>query len=227
MSKADSPESWRKTVRLKARMAICRIAPEDAPEHLPELATNLWRTADFLADSTAQADRIAELLRSRLHSEEPWQALQAADVLVRLGRCRADCERALERWMTAAGSRENESEQRSYPRAWAAYVRWRLTGDSAQALPLLMAALRSQDDMPVQAAPDEHGKPIRHSSSDFLISMGLAARPAIPELRQLLWHRYRTVRHDAGRVLRAIAPEELPSVNEGGALSRDRSAPSH
>ena len=91
---------------------------------------------------------------------------------------------------------EGELNQRLIPAGWL----WQRTGETEPLLSLAIEGLK---------APQSH---IGQSAAQYLGEMGVGARPAIPALKAALWHKDKFVRQRAGKVLRKLAPEEMPLI---------------
>ncbi|PYK99965.1 MAG: hypothetical protein DME19_06760 [Verrucomicrobia bacterium] len=181
-------------IQFAATVAICRIAPAEAGARLDRLAAefgNREQVAQCLGSLKDLAPRILPLLRSRLLEQDRLIAARAAFVILRLD---PGDPQARSRLIAECESRD------LLRRLFAARLLLDATGDVAHTLPVFVELLQRPET--------------RFEAEQGILACGLAARPAAPELRKLLWHPRGEIRRAAGDILRAIAPESLPPINQ-------------
>src|SRR5256885_6647439 len=181
-------------IQFAARMAICMIMPEEAGARLERLAAELGNreeAARCLGSMKCLAPRILPLMRGRLHAEDRLAGARAAFVILRLEP--GDGE-ARERLITECESRD------LLRRLVAARLLLGATRDVAHTLPVFLETLQRPE--------------MRFEAEEGIRACGYAARPAAPQLLKLLWHPRGEICRAAGDILREIAPETLPPINE-------------
>ena len=88
-------------------------------------------------------------------------------------------------------------------RAQAAIYYWRITNDTNAVLPVLRETLATVKDN--QSQP-----PLNYAAE-----LGSVAKPFVPQIQALMTNHDASIRQQAGKALRRIAPESLPPSNEG------------
>jgi HEAT repeat protein len=193
---AGSPKEAtdKEPIQFAATLAICRISNRDAAARLDRLATALAEreeAARCMGSLTDLASRILPMMRRRLREEDPRVAPRAAFVILRLA---PNDTEARERLRAECESRD------LIRRLAAARLLCEATGDVAHTLPVFLETLSRPE--------------LRFEAEEGLHLCGQAARPAVPRLLEWLWHPRGEVRRAAGDILREIAPERLPPINE-------------
>ena len=181
-------------IQFAATMAICMITPEEAGARLGRLAAELGNreeAARCLGSLKCLAPRIVPLMRGRLHAEDRLAGARAAFVILQLDP--GDGE-ARERLIAECESRD------LLRRLVAARLLLGATRDVAHTLPVFLETLQRPE--------------MRFEAEEGIRACGYAARPAAPQLLKLLWHPRGEIRRAAGDILREIAPETLPPINE-------------
>jgi RNA polymerase sigma factor (sigma-70 family) len=182
-------------LRLAAILAICRIDPEEIRHHIADLSYRFharWDAVQLLSKSKSLAHEVAAGLAPLLRATNSQDTARAAYIILGV---LPDHQEAL---MTL---RKSAREGSLYDRLIASDWLNERTGDSDNMLSVLEEGLKSEDDYAGQVA------------AGILDDMGPAARPAIPALKAALWNQHRFVRERAGKILRKIAPGELPEVH--------------
>lgn len=185
-------------LRESAVFALCRLEPEEATNYLPEVLAGLmeqfdgkWEPWERSMAGTPVAAEIVGDLAPRLTHKNIYNGLLAAHAILLLQPDHAEAIELIGK--TAKGGE-------MMPRLIAAHLWWQRSGEADLLLPACIEGLKRPDDNIAQTA-------VR-----FLGELGDRARPAIPALKAALWHTDLFVREDAGKVLRKIAPEELPAI---------------
>ena len=175
-------------------VAICRIAPQEAHDYLPDLVDGVgrsWDVMELLMSSRSLGAEIIPALEPVMRETNSHRRALAAYAILAL---KPDHDEAL---LTLKSCTEHgELNQRLLAAGWF----WKRKGDPAVVLPLCIEGL---------AAPESH---VGQIAASTLADMGPEGRPAIPALKAALWHNDRYVRERAGKALRKIAPEEMPAI---------------
>ncbi len=122
-------------------------------------------------------------LKRRLATNDYRSTWMMAELLCRIEPKDGDALRVFKEGMGSTNSSD---------RAYAAFWHWKLTGDAAPTLKVLVAAL------------EEPASPRSQSFPQWLQDMGPAARPALPALRRALWHHDVYTRRNAAKALEKI-----------------------
>jgi hypothetical protein len=179
-------------LRQAAILAICRIDPEEIRHHIADLSYNLeerWDAVQLLSKSKALAHEVAAGLTPLLRATNSHDAALAAYIILGVIPDHQEALRTL---------RKSARDGSLFDRLFASQWLKERTGDTDNMLSLLEDGLKSD---------------VGEIAASFLDEMGLAARTAIPALKAALWSQHRYVRESAGRILRKIAPNELPEVH--------------
>jgi hypothetical protein len=194
----DSPkglkDSTAKDIRFAATLAICLIAPAEASARLDHLVAELGEreeAARYLASLECASAKILPLMRARLLAEDRRDAIRTAFVILRLdpgdGEARAELVAACE-------SRD------LLDRLAAARLLFEATREVVHTLPVFLDAMQRPE--------------LRFEAVEGIRACGAAARPRASDLAKLLWHSRGEIRQAAGDILREIAPEDLPPIND-------------
>jgi hypothetical protein len=182
-------------LRLTAIIAICRVAPEETGNYLPDLVAQVgrrWEPVELLMDSKSLAEKIIAQLEPLLNETNGRRSSVAAYVILGLT---PGHQKSL------AVLRETMVQGKLNERIIAGNWLWKRTGETKEILPLLIEGLKAKESFIGQMAADQ------------LAEMGPeAARPAIPALKAALWHEDMHVHDHAGKALRKLAPEEMPPI---------------
>ena len=197
-SQASTLAEANDTLRESAVFALCRLDPAEATNYLPEVLAGMmeqfdgkWAPWERSITGTPIATTIVGSMESWLAHTNIYSGLLAAHAILVL---QPDHTGAMEL------VRKTAKEGELMPRLMAAHLWWQRSGEVDLLLPTCIEGLKRPDDN------------IAQTSVGFLGEMGDRARPAIPALKAALWHPDLFVRDDAGKVLRKIAPEELPAM---------------
>jgi hypothetical protein len=184
--------------RITAINALYKISPDHAAPFLPYLLEHYANreAALILRDWKSQRDRIIPAITGAFHqSGRPAGNLESekvcALILVSLD---ADVPEARDRIYSALKSVQPSE------RVFALNSIWMLNQNPSEVLPAARELLRTLRDEKDQSA------------LNVLEKMGDAARPAIPEIKAALHSLSTDVRDHAGRLLRKLAPEEMPPI---------------
>jgi len=180
--------------RAFALAAICRIAPDEARSRLPGLVAQVgvdWDPVQTLMELKPLGREVIAELQPLLRQTNWHRSALAANIILTHEPTNAEALSALRR-----AAAEGELNQRLIPAGWL----WQRTGETEPLLSLAIEGLKS---------PQSH---IGQSAAQYLGEMGAGARPAIPALKAALWHKDKFVRQRAGKVLRKLAPEEMPLI---------------
>jgi hypothetical protein len=183
------------SLRQSAILAICRNDPSETREYLTDLLGQVghrWEAVELLMDSRFLATKITDGLEPMLAETLFLRPALAAYVILGL---KPDHKHAL------ATLRNCVANGKLNDRVIAAKWLWKQTGETNDVLRLCIEGL---------AAPESHAG---QNANSILRELGSEARSAIPALKAALWHSDTFVRHGAGKTLRKIAPEELPSIH--------------
>ncbi|MEW6303151.1 MAG: HEAT repeat domain-containing protein [Verrucomicrobiota bacterium] len=185
-----------RSLSVAARVAICRIDPQQVPEQLkpiiddfgvgtpPEVMKFL---SELKSDSTYVIGRMETLLADPKCACRPL----AGSVILHHNPSHADALRLYEALVESG-----PLAHRIHPASWL----FKFTGRTEHPLALISEGLASSEGQVGQSALTLAG------------NLGPAARPAIPAIKGALWHKDRYVRENAGLWLRQYAPEELPPI---------------
>lgn len=179
-------------------LALGRIAPEELRPYLDEIVKNLgtdWSLPEYLPLLMPLPSELEPKLRLALQQTNKLGAAATAMTLLGINSRDAEARQVLVGQMQSAPT--------LMERWQAAWYLWKATKDTEAVLPIYQEMLRSP-------SPENHAPPL----SNGLAEMGPAARAIAPELRQLLHDPQKWVRQQAGQCLRAIAPDQLPPVDE-------------
>jgi hypothetical protein len=195
---SDSPkelkDSTARDIRFAATTAICMIAPAEAFARLDRLAAQLGEceeAARYLAALKCGSSRILPLMRARLLAEDPRDTARAAFVILQLDPDDGEARAGL---VAACESRD------LLERLAAARLLFEATRDVAHTLPVFLDAMQRPE--------------LRFEAVEGIRACGAAARPQAALLAKLLWHARGDIRQAAGDILREIAPETLPPIND-------------
>jgi len=181
-------------IRFAATVAICRISNRHAAARLDRLAAVLEEreeAAGCLGSLNKLAPRVIPIMRRRLREGHHPVAARAAYAILRLKPDDAEASDLL----------RAECESRDLiRRLTAARLLCEAKGDTAHTLPVFLEVLPRPE--------------LRFEAEEGIRLCGRAARPAAPRLLELLWHPHGEVRRAAGDLLREIAPDRLPPINE-------------
>lgn len=183
-------------IRLAAIIAMCRIDPVELDRWLPELAGNYfdrnWRTVEYLLEVDGRAGEMVKVVEPFLAHPEIINRLFAAQVIKKHSPEHAGAREVFD---MSLDSGDPESELQ------AAFYWVRSGGAFEKVLPALRKGLL-QDGQHAQTA------------MNVVERMGEYATILAPELKQCLQAKERGARDWAARVLRKVAPEEMPPIEE-------------
>jgi HEAT repeat protein len=177
-------------LRIAAISSIYQIAPGQATPYLEYLLQHFtnWEATEMLRQWKTERDRIVPALAKEL--QVPEHRLQTAYILMGLSPALEEPRRLLYSALDSP-----KPPERGIAINWL----WRLTNDVPRILPVARELLSSPQEA--------------QSALNALEQMDTAAaRTTISELKRLLNSRDSGVRDRAGRLLRKIAPEEMPPI---------------
>ena len=194
----DSPkgvkDSTARDIRFAATLAICMISPTEASARLNRVAAELGErdeAARYLASLKCVSSKILPLMRARLPAKDRRDAMRAAFVILRIDPGDTDAQATL----VAACESHDLLE-----RLTASRLLFEATRDVVHTLPVFFDAMQRPE--------------LRFEAAEEIRACGAAARPQAPRLAKLLWHSRGEIRQAAGDILRGIAPETLPPLND-------------
>ena len=194
----DSPKgvkgSTARDIRFAATLAICMIAPAEASARLNGVVAELGErdeAARYLASLKCVSSKILPLMRARLLAADRRDATRAAFVILRLDPDDTDARATL-----VAGCESRDLLERLS----AARLLFEATHDVVHTLPVYLDAMQRPE--------------LRFEAVEGIRACGAAVRPQAPRLAKLLWYSRGEIRQAAGDILRAIAPETLPPIND-------------
>jgi hypothetical protein len=171
-------------VPVVAADALCQINPENRPLALPVLMNGLGKCYEAYTALVAQTNiplTYQAQLREKLKNAKGYTAVFTAHILYKIDPNDPEPMQVINEILT---------QTTNSARACAAFTLWKMTGDTNLSLKVLTALLQERIDSPAtQAYPQ------------YLAEMGGAAKPALPALRQALWHRHIYTRSQAGKAL--------------------------
>ena len=182
-------------IQFAGTVAICMISSGEAASRVERLAAALGEreeAARCLGALPGLRSRVIPLMRQQMRQGDSLVAARAAYVILRLN---PDDPEARERLRAECQNRD------WLRRLVAARLLCEATRDAAHTLPVFIEML--------------HRPELRFDAEEGIRACGRAARPAVPRLLELLWHSRGEIRRAAGEILREIAPETLPPINEG------------
>ena len=185
MLDASDKDKWQILwLRAAANRAISEIDTNDLSvlSSFLEFAGADYLGRQLLARHPAAKTLVPELKR-RLATNDNRSTWMMAEFLCRIEPKDSDALRVFKEGMASTNSSD---------RAYAAFWHWKLTGDAAPTLKVLVAAL------------EERASPSSQTFPQWLHDMGPAARPALPALRKALWHHDIYTRRNAGKALEKI-----------------------
>jgi hypothetical protein len=178
-------------LRITAITSLRHIAPEEAAPFLPFLLEHfsVWPAPETLRKWKSERDRIVPVISKQL--ADPKHRSVSAYILMGVDPTLPEPRKILYDALESP-----ERSQREIAVNWL----WRLTGDVPRLLPVARALL-------VESSKDD-----AQSALNALEMMGEAARPAVPDLKPLLNSEHWGTRERAGRLLRKLAPAEMPPI---------------
>ena len=180
-----------------AKMAICRIDPQEGRPFLPEIANKIgywWDPVEFLVKPGPLSNdvvRAVEPLLERTGNTTQLIGRQciAAYVILRHDRKHSKALAVL---------RRNKSTGELNDRLFAGRLLFESLGETNGLCSLIAEGFRAPESF------------IGQTAGQIAEKMGDAALPAVPAFRAALWHRDQFVRDCAGRLILKLAPQELP-----------------
>jgi hypothetical protein len=184
-----APPAW---LHLTATIAVCKLDPSGGDKHLPFLLNSTeWKATDLLSNWQPFTPEFQDRVASLLNSTNAYARIRAASILLHHN---PGDNRAL-------NTLKLELTNAPQVRAYAALSFWREMHDATELLPILRADLLGDNsDVPLQSVLQTLGE--------------IGDKSAVPEIKQSLRHRDQFVRYVAGKMLRKIAPDQMPPINE-------------
>ncbi len=175
-----------------AKMAICRIDPQEGQAFLSEIANKIghwWDPVEFLVELSSLSNDVVRAVKPLL--EQPGDARQSIAAYVILSHDRKDSE-------ALAVLRRNKSTGKLNDRLLAG----RLLFESLRETDGLCALIEEGFESPESF--------IGQTAGQLADQIGDAALPAVPAFKAALSHRDGFVREHAGRLILKLAPQQLP-----------------
>lgn len=189
----DHPNSSQE-IQTAALIALCRIDPSQIPLSLPALTRELfagqWEAAEALLEFTTHHDQIVAAVEPVLAHEHEIQRMFAAAVILKHQPAHRKARDELYSRLKA----DNPEL-----RLTAAVYICRAGADLAPVIAVVREGLLMPGDLPQVAL-------------NSVEAMGEQARVFIPELKQCLNSKNSGARDWAGRILRRLAPEQMPPI---------------
>ncbi|HXP60876.1 MAG TPA: HEAT repeat domain-containing protein, partial [Dongiaceae bacterium] len=188
---------------VSAKMAICRIDPQEGRPFLPAIASQIglgWDPVEFLAEPGPLSNdvmRAVEPLLEQTENTPQFITRQSKAAYVILHHAR-NHSKAL------AVLRRNESARELHERLLAGEWLFESLGETNGLCSLIAEGLRAPEPFTGQIA------------GQIAEQMGDAALPALPAFKAALWHRDPGVREYAGCLILKLAPQELPIQKRAG-----------
>jgi hypothetical protein len=182
-------------LRAAAIVAICRIEPEETPKWLPDLvgqSKGNWETIGFLLEADSNHEEIVRLVEPLLSEKDLITQMMGACVALKHSPKHMKAREILEQ---ARASSDPEIKL-------TAAVYWARAGaDIGTLIPVLREGLVMEGDHPQIAL-------------NTVELMGARVMEIVPELKECLQSKNGGARDWAGRILRRVAPEEMPPIDE-------------
>jgi HEAT repeat protein len=180
---------------LAAIYAIIRINPAEVRDYVSFLNYGPVFPPDMKqiqAASKSSTIAIVSVFEPLLEDPKITRRILAADVMLMFAPDNQKARKALQKIMV-----EGELKDR----VAAAHLLWKHTGEFEEVLLVLQEGLNAEDRFTF------------YSAIQYVGEMGTTARPAIPALKAMLWHKEYGVRSSAGKTLRKLAPDEMPPIH--------------
>jgi hypothetical protein len=180
-----------------AKMAICRIAPEEGRPFLPDIADKVgywWDAVQFLTESGAWSNEVVRVVEPLLEetangARATGRKSIAAYIILSHDHHHSGALDVLHRNMANGELRD---------RLLAGRFLFEVLGETNGLCALVEEGFRS---------PESY---IGQSAGNIADEMGDAALPCLPAFESALWHQDQFVRAWAGRLILKLAPQELP-----------------
>jgi hypothetical protein len=184
-----------------AKMAICRIAPEEGRPFLPDIAAKIgyaWDPVEFLAERGAWSNEVVRVVEPLLEvsadaARGTARQSIAAYIILSHDRQHSGALEVLHR---------NKSTGELRDRLLAGRFLFETLGETNGLCALVEEGFKS---------PESY---IGQSAGNLATEMGNAALPCVPAFKVALWHPDQFVRASAGRLILKLAPQEVP-INDG------------
>jgi HEAT repeat protein len=181
-----------KDLSLAAKIDICLIDPKQGHLFLPELVLRIgtwWQPVECLVALKPLSNEVIQAVEPMLETTNTSdQSIAAYIILMHNPNHQASLD-VLHR---------NREVGEMNARLLAARLLFESVRDTNGSCALIEEALKLPQSF------------VGQSATHLADIMGPAAQPAIPALKAALWHKDRYVRDGAGRVLRKLAPDEMP-----------------
>jgi hypothetical protein len=185
-----------------AKMAICRIAPEEGRPFLRDIADKVgyaWDPVQFLVEPGAWSNEVVRVVEPLLvasveAARSPARQTIVAYIVLSHDRQHSGALEVLHRNKSAGELRD---------RLLAGRFLFETLGETNGLCALVEEGFKS---------PESY---IGQNAGNLAAEMGNAALPCVPAFKVALWHPDQFVRASAGRLILKLAPQELP-INEGG-----------
>ena len=177
---------------VSAKIAICRIDPEEGRPYIPDIADKIgysWEPVQFLIEPSPLSNDVVRAVEPSLEQTDSSRQSIAAYVILSHDQKHP---RALETL------RRNESVGGLNERLLAGRLLFESLGETNGLCSLLAEAFNAPQSV------------IGQNAGHLADEMGPAARPALASFKAALWHKDVFVRQQAGMLLIKLAPEDLP-----------------
>ncbi len=184
-----------------AKIAICRIDPQEGRPFLPDIADRIgywWDPVEFLTGPGPWSNDVVRVVEPLL--EEPAEGRQASGRRIIAAYVVLCHDRHHSRALALL--HENRSTGELTDRLLAGRFLFEALGETNGLCELVAEGFRS---------PESY---IGQTAGNLASEMGNAALPCVPAFRAALWHQDQFVRAQAGRLILKLTPAELP-INEG------------
>jgi hypothetical protein len=177
---------------VSAKMAICRIDPEEGRSFLPDIASKIgvwWDPVEFLVQPSPLSNDVVRVVEPLLEQAGSARQSIAAYVILHHDRHHSKALAVL---------RRNESAGELNEMLLAGRLLFQSVGETNGLCSLVAEGFKAPESF------------IGQSAGNLAEAMGEAALPALPAFKKALWHQDKFVRQKAGELRLKLDPQEIP-----------------